>query len=999
MPAPTIRSASLLRGFPVAALLLLAAAPLTSQAADSNPVVAPPDHAIVSGFERHFAPLGEKLSADEKTQAGRLLANELNCIACHRLDGASLLAVAPKTGPHLDQAGSRLRTAFLYRWLNNPQAVKPGTTMPDLLVSLPEKQRFEALESLVHLFASTGSITEAGVDPRAARAGEKLFHQLGCVACHAPTLPPPTLSGDRPPGEEEDEEEDPRLAGRKTKTIIPLGSLEQKYTLGSLTAFLRDPLAIRPSARMPHFNLTEQQARELASYFLRNVQVPPNLHYAYYEGDWDKLPEFDTLKPKEEGTVYGFDLELARRKNSFAMRFRGYLQLEKDAEYRFFLGSDDGSRLIIDKKTIVDVDGVHPHQEKNAAARLAAGAHEVELIYFQGGGEWTVTADIEGGGLGRQPLAGLITLVADPKAAVKKTEPSPPPPGAKSAADQLAEALFQSPVTVDPAKVERGKAYFSQLGCAACHQLNVGGQRLTSPQPLAWNRLQSDRGCLSTPAEESKSRAASKTDAVPTPVLLPVARYLLSPLQREALQRAIRTAIPANVSPEQVIDQQFTALNCYACHQRGTKGGVEQIRNAYFESTIKEIGDEGRLPPPLDGAGDKLQTGYLDQLWDQGAKERPYMLARMPKFGRQNVGALTAALSQVDQKAAAALPDPQIPVLRLKAFGRTLMGDKGFSCAKCHPFNQYVEPGVQAINLNAMARRLREDWFYRYMLAPAAYRPGTRMPNFWPEGKSTVPTVLDGNTAFQLKAQWQYLLDGDRAGVPSGLIHDAIVLKPETEPIIYRNFIEDVSPRGIAVGYPEQVNLTFDADRLALRLIWQGAFMDASKHWIGRGPGNQTPLGDNVQKLPNDLPLTFLASTNDPWPTQTASEAGARFLGYQLKTGRRPEFRYALNGFTVSDLPIPVAKQPVSELRREIAIQAAEPIAGAKGQLYFLVATGKKIEGQGSAFQVDQALQLQIQGSGGPAVVRQSRDRMELLVPLQLDPASRSTRFSITYHW
>ncbi len=38
--------------------------------------------------------------------------------------------------------------------------------------------------------------------------------------------------------------------------------------------FLRDPQAVRPSSRMPHFNLQEAEARQLASYFLRDLQCP-----------------------------------------------------------------------------------------------------------------------------------------------------------------------------------------------------------------------------------------------------------------------------------------------------------------------------------------------------------------------------------------------------------------------------------------------------------------------------------------------------------------------------------------------------------------------------------------------------------------------------------------------------------------------------------------------------------------------------------------------------
>ncbi|MFN3484700.1 MAG: hypothetical protein ACK44W_04365, partial [Planctomycetota bacterium] len=60
---------------------------------------------------------------------------------------------------------------------------------------------------------------------------------------------------------------------------------------------------------------------------------------------------------------------------------------------------------------------------------------------------------------------------------------------------------------------------------------------------------------------------------------------------------------------------------------------------------------------------------------------------------------------------------------------------------------------------------------------------------------------------------------------------------PQDEAIIYRNFIQGAGPRAIAVGYPEHAHLAFDANHMRLALLWRGDFIDASKHWVDRGPG------------------------------------------------------------------------------------------------------------------------------------------------------------------
>ena len=52
------------------------------------------------------------------------------CIACHALDGQG-----GAVGPALDDVGTRFSQADLRRWLADPQAYKPGTTMPKLPLS------------------------------------------------------------------------------------------------------------------------------------------------------------------------------------------------------------------------------------------------------------------------------------------------------------------------------------------------------------------------------------------------------------------------------------------------------------------------------------------------------------------------------------------------------------------------------------------------------------------------------------------------------------------------------------------------------------------------------------------------------------------------------------------------------------------------------------------------------------------------------------------------
>ena len=71
---------------------------------------------------------------------------------------------------------------------------------------------------------------------------------------------------------------------------------------------------------------------------------------------------------------------------NFAVRWTGVLRVPADGEYLFFTQSDDGARLTIDGKVVVENDGPHPLSEKAGKVRLAKGDHPIKLEFAQGGG-------------------------------------------------------------------------------------------------------------------------------------------------------------------------------------------------------------------------------------------------------------------------------------------------------------------------------------------------------------------------------------------------------------------------------------------------------------------------------------------------------------------------------------------------------------------------------------------------------------------------------------
>jgi hypothetical protein len=115
----------------------------------------------------------------------------------------------------------------------------------------------------------------------------------------------------------------------------------------------------------------------------------PKTDFAYYEFSEPvvKLPDFKKLKPIKTGSTTMFqNPELQQQDTDFGLVFKGTLVNPVDQEINFILATDDGSRLLIDEKLIVDHDGTHGPEEKSGTIQLSKGEHAFELQYFQGGG-------------------------------------------------------------------------------------------------------------------------------------------------------------------------------------------------------------------------------------------------------------------------------------------------------------------------------------------------------------------------------------------------------------------------------------------------------------------------------------------------------------------------------------------------------------------------------------------------------------------------------------
>jgi mono/diheme cytochrome c family protein len=882
---------------------------------------------VVVGFERFHA--------DKPTdRGGRLLATELGCVNCHAVKDNSLLV---KQGPILSEAGSRVRVGWLRRYLADPQAVKPGTTMPHSLAGDPEAK--EKVEALVHLLASTGNAQHG--QAASVANGRDLYGKVGCVACH----------GARD------------AKAKETTTLpssVPMGDLVTKYTLPGLTKFLQDPTHARPSGRMPRL-LNAKEAGDVASYLLQDQKLgvqggTGTVAYKTYHGNWENLPDFTKLKPVSEGMTANFDLKLAGRGNDYGIVFEGYFVIKKEGKYNFTLASDDGSKLFINDTLVVNNDGIHANTVKRGDTTLKAGVHKARVEFFQAGGGAELSCNINGPGVKNTSLATLLSANAE---------------GAGK--PLIVKGAEEDAITIDPALVDKGKKVFATAGCANCHTLRLRTQVIESAiKAPAFASLAEDKGCLA----EKPAKG------------LPV--FGLSEAQKKSLVAAIKN-LPAVKTPQEISADTMLTFNCYACHQREKMGGVQSELDKWFQTVQPEMGDEGRLPPSLDGAGAKLQADYIKDILHNGAHHRPYMHTRMPGFGDAYKGGIVAAWKATDKLPATPVVKFDESLGKVKSSARTLVSGTNLGCIKCHTFNGKQAEGVQGIDMTLMPKRLERDWFHAYITEPQKIRPGTRMPASFVNGKSVIPEILDGTAAQQIEAMWLYLKDGSSAQLPPGVGQGKYIpLTPTTTAILYRNFIEGAGPRAIAVGYPEKAHLAFDANGLRIALLWQGDFMNAGRHWTDRGVGNEPPAGDNILRLPGGAPFAKLATPDAAWPTDDVRKLGWSFKGYRLDDKERPTFQYRLGEIAIEDFPAPEVKGKETLLRRTFTVTAP---AGTT-DLAYRAMTANKIEATAEGvFKIDGTWTLRAPGGK----VRKSAGKDEIVVPVTFKDGKAT--LTIEYMW
>jgi cbb3-type cytochrome oxidase cytochrome c subunit len=184
--------------------------------------------------------------------------NQFRCLRCHQIRGEG-----ESEGPDLSAVGSRRDWVEIYAHLLNPQAMSPGSTMPDFPLTRDQAEAITAYlltlqgpgravydarylardaergveRGAFHVERSTSNVTAFRYE------GRTLFRDLGCTYCHRVG----TAGGEVGP------------------ELTHIGRVRDADWLRRL---LRDPNSVLPGGTMPRLFLNDAQVEALVAYLV-----------------------------------------------------------------------------------------------------------------------------------------------------------------------------------------------------------------------------------------------------------------------------------------------------------------------------------------------------------------------------------------------------------------------------------------------------------------------------------------------------------------------------------------------------------------------------------------------------------------------------------------------------------------------------------------------------------------------------------------------------------
>jgi cytochrome c2 len=616
-----------------------------------------------------------------------------------------------KIGPNLKDVRLKLRREWIQGWLKDPQVFRPGTKMPTFwrFTEDGEEGADDLKAVAAYLWQQSFDGKVPAQQPGDKNHGKELFESRGCLACHSIGEEDSKMGGTfaanlTKVGEKDNYDYIVRWIYNPRERWAPYCPKEHRdltpedYSKHGLP-FLFDTelhskcpndgaeLQVQNMTVMPNLRLSEQDARDIASY-LFSLSSPAGGADTSYMDD-PKLAEEGKAEIKQYGCagcheIKGFEEEQRIGKElttegATPLERLDFALLTQDAEYgREVLKNADGKTL-----------DLHP-KEKEKEWFNHRGFFEHKLsepkIYDTGKSQYLESKDrlrMPKPYLTDEWRTGLTTLLLGSLGAEGANVPA---------------SLFYNPPDQRRQDIQNGWWVVKKYNCMGCHVLQPG-QHVSVYNNSAEPTVMSGAGLYSLPFYAS---------------------------QKEFLPPQL-TSEGARVDPEWLM--KF--LKDPSLMQAGEKPAQSSSTSAAAPASSPAAATAGTKP--ASGATNDQSSGRL--IPQPGANRngvRPYLQVHMPtfNFSPNELRVLVRFFMAVSSQSDPYIRDPMDPMTESeKSIARSIFVS-GTPCLKCHITGEPTHDAKAiAPNFLLASQRLKPEWTFRWLLDPAQIAPGTAMPS------------------------------------------------------------------------------------------------------------------------------------------------------------------------------------------------------------------------------------------------------------------------------
>jgi len=650
-------------------------------------------------------------NTDDPAEAERLKAHAeslrvTNSLLAARIDQLNLQTKylqqdQKKVGPNLKDVRVKLRKEWVPVWLSNPQGFRPGTKMPtfwrfagldDGQGHMRDKDGEQQIQAIAAYLWQDGFDVKIPEQQRGdATHGKTLFESRGCLACHSIGEGDSKIGGEfaanlQRVGEKANFDYIVRWIHNPRERVAPYCPKEHRdltpddYAKKGLPVVFdtelhsRCPndgaeLQVQNMTVMPNFRLSEQDARDIATY-LFSLSSPPGYASASFMDD-PNMKEKGRLLIKQYGCAGCHEI-------------RGFEDEQRIGKELTVEGATPIERLDFALQTKHAEEGIDP-------LKLRPDEKEEKPWYnHKGFFEHKIT----------QPSIYDEGKEKDPKDRLRMPQPYLKPEwrvalttfligsvGTEGA--NVPGSLFYNPEDQRRQDIQNGWWVVKKYNCMGCHQLQVGQRSIVQDLPF-----------YTTPEGKDllPPRLTSEGARVDPAWLL---KFLHDP------------SLSGEKTPEQ--QRQIDALSASPgspapSPQPAASPGASPSANTTAANQANKLAAQ----PGLDRNG-----------------VRPYLQFRMPtfNFSPNELQILVRFFMAMSGQQDPYIKEPMRPLTDQERITARQMFTSGTPCLKCHiTGNPEHDSKAIAPNFLLASERLKPDWTYRWLLDPAQISPGTAMP-------------------------------------------------------------------------------------------------------------------------------------------------------------------------------------------------------------------------------------------------------------------------------